>query len=392
MVAALAASSMVARSSTQQADGQAVAHLGVDVGGADDLVGQAGPGEGVLVGAARPADDGDALCAAGGLGLGDERGCGGQRGAPRCRRERVALADQRLLHPSVALHRFEVEPAAVAQPAVVHRVAVHADIAQHLVAAALHHRAAADRAGGARALLLAEIPRAGLEAVRLGGERPDRADLHGVAAEVAAERLVGEGGDVGVVAAAVEVDQRIAGHLVGEAGAAVAQDAALAVEVDDVADRDRLLVVALLLDEAALAGAVAERLVLQGALAALVAHRAVERVVGEQQFEHAFLHPLGGLALGVDLHVRGHRHHARDGDGRAAARVALDQAHAALAHRGHAVVVAEAGDVLAGVGGGLDDQLPLARHARTPLTVMLTALGSTGGVSAASVISWLRPR
>jgi hypothetical protein len=50
------------------------------------------------------------------------------------------------------------------------------------------------------------------------------------------------------------VDQRVAGDLVGEAGAAVAQDAALAVEAHEVADRDRLLEVALLLDEPALAG------------------------------------------------------------------------------------------------------------------------------------------
>ena len=72
----------------------------------------------------------------------------------------------------------------------------------------------------------------------------------------------------------------------------------------EVADRDRLLVVALLLDEAALARAVAERLVLQRALAALVADRAVERVVGEQELEDAVLRLLGRRRLGVDLHVR----------------------------------------------------------------------------------------
>ena len=58
-----------------------------------------------------------------------------------------------------------------------------------------------------------------------------------------------------LVAPLHEVDQRVAGDVLGEAGAAVAEDAALAVEVDEVADRDRLLVVALLLDEPALARA-----------------------------------------------------------------------------------------------------------------------------------------
>ena len=134
-----------------------------------------------------------------------------------------------------------------------------------------------------------EIPRAGLEPVRRRGERADRTDLHGVAREVRDERLVGERHHLGVVAPADEVDQLVAGHLVGEAGAAIAQNAPFAVEVDQVADRDRLLVVTLLFDEARLARAVAECLVLQRALAPLVADGAVERVVGEQQLEHALL-------------------------------------------------------------------------------------------------------
>ena len=91
------------------------------------------------------------------------------------------------------------------------------------------------------------------------------------------------------VAPLAEVDERIAGDLVGEAGAAAALDAALAVEQHEVADRDRLLEVPLLLDEARLAGTERERLVLQRALAAAVAHRAVERVVDQQELEHAVL-------------------------------------------------------------------------------------------------------
>ncbi len=66
--------------------------------------------------------------------------------------------------------------------------------------------------------------------------------------------LNGSSGNVitcGGVAALDEVDQRVAGHLVGEAGAAVAEDAALAVEQHELAERDRLLVVPLLLHEPA---------------------------------------------------------------------------------------------------------------------------------------------
>ena len=73
------------------------------------------------------------------------------------------------------------------------------------------------------------------EAVGRGRQRAHRADLHGVAREVGAERLAGEGGDLDLVAAPGEVDQRLAGHLVGEAGAAAALDAALTVEQHQVA-------------------------------------------------------------------------------------------------------------------------------------------------------------
>src|SRR3546814_7847051 len=123
----------------------------------------------------------------------------------------------------------------------------------------------------------------------LGGEGPDRADLDGVAREVRGEGLVGERVDLGLGATVDEVDEGVAGDLIGEAGAAVAEDAALAVEVDEVGDRDRLLEVDLLLDEPGLAGTVGVGLVLQRALAALVAHRAVEGVVGEEELEHALL-------------------------------------------------------------------------------------------------------
>ena len=136
---------------------------------------------------------------------------------------------------------------------------------------------------------LDQVPGPGLEPVRVDGQGADRADLHGVAAEVRGEGVVREGVDLGLVAPVHEVDQRLAGHLVGEAGAAVAEDAALAVEQHQVAHRDGLLEVALLLDEAGLARAVGHGLVLERALAALVADRAVERVVDEQELEHAVL-------------------------------------------------------------------------------------------------------
>ena len=185
-----------------------------------------------------------------------------------------------------------------------------------------------------------------------------------------AERLVGERHHLRLVAALGEVDQRVAGDLVGEAGAAVAQDAALAVEQHEVADRDRLLEVPLLLDVAALARTVAERLVLQRALAALVADRAVERVVGEQQLDDALLGPLRSSATRCRPSCRARPDHARRRQLRTATAVDLDEAHAAHADRAHPLVVAEPRDVLAVPLGGGDDQLALAGRDRSPLIVI----------------------
>ena len=342
-----------ARQAEHDLGGEAVGQLGVDVVGADDALGELGPGVGVLVGEVGPAEDGDAarlggLDRGGRLGEGDAPGGGG---------ERVALADERGTEAVVAVDRLEPEAALVAEPAPVHRVDVDALVAEDLVAARLHHDPAADRAAGAGALDLVEVPRPGLEAVRRRGERADRADLHRVAAEVAGEGVVGERVDLGLVPAVLEVDERVAGDVLGEPRAPVAQDAALAVEGHEVADRDRLLEVALLLDEPALARAVGHGLVLQRALAALVAHRAVERVVDQEELEDAVLRLLRGLALGVDDHLVGHRDHAGGLEGGAAAGVDVDDAHAAHAHRLHARVVAEARDVGAGPLGGLDHEL-----------------------------------
>ena len=200
----------------------------------------------------------------------------------------------------------------------------------------------------------------------VGGERADRADLHGVAAEVRGERLVREG-----------VDLRSGRRgpwkwISGSPATSLAKRVQRSHRMQrsrsrqhEVADRDRLLEVALLLDEAALARAVGQRLVLQRALAALVADRAVERVVDQQELEHAVLGLLGDLADSVSTTMPAATWIMQAGcSAGPAARVDLDEAHAAHAHRLHALVVAEARDVDAGPLGGVDDQLALARPRR----------------------------
>ena len=133
--------------------------------------------------------------------------------------------------------------------------------------------------------------------------------------------------DEGVVAAVQEDELVILGDLLREAHAAVAEDAALAVDRDQRRQLERLLEMALGLDEARAARAPAVGDVLQRALAALVADGAVERVVHEQELDDRVLRVLdavGGVWTTMpSLHGRGARRlQLRDA-------LDLDQAHAA---------------------------------------------------------------
>ena len=133
----------------------------------------------------------------------------------------------------------------------------------------------------------------GAEPVGGPGQRADRADLHGVAGEVGVERHALGDADLLLRPAIDQFDQRVAGDLVGEPGAPGALDAALAVQQHLRGQRDRLGERALAPGEPGLALAGGHGLVLQRALTALVAHRAVERVVDQQHLHDTALGLLG---------------------------------------------------------------------------------------------------
>ena len=144
--------------------GEAVAELAVDVVGAEHALGQLGPRVGVLVGEPGAAEHGRPRpClerARGSLGRGVEGLA--HDGLDQL----VALAHQRRADAVVAVDGLEVEAALVAQPALVDRVDVDAEVAHEPVRRRLHRDPAADRARRARRLDLLEVPGPGLEAVR----------------------------------------------------------------------------------------------------------------------------------------------------------------------------------------------------------------------------------
>jgi hypothetical protein len=205
-------------------------------------------------------------------------------------------------HPLRRVHELEAEAAAVAEEHLVD-VAVEAPLHTAQLAVARRQRGrAAEAAVRAHRRRRLQVPLARVAArERLVVEHAGRADLDEVAAELALQRAALGAAEVHLVAQAEWAEVAAAGVLVVEARAAVAGDAAVELVGDE---RPEVLVL-----EGPLAPAVApvavpghDRHVLQVALAALVADRAVVRVAQHHELDH-----LGAEAdrLGVeDVHLR----------------------------------------------------------------------------------------
>src|SRR4029077_14358604 len=143
----------------------------------------------------------------------------------------------------------------------------------------LHHQVRAEGVVRRDGLAPRKLPGARAVAERLRGQRTHRTDVDHVAGELGFDRAADERDDLGVLAAAGEAELHHAGDLLAEAHAARALDAAAHLLGGD--QRAELFSGnhALFFLIARIAVAVADREVLQLALAALVADRAVERVV-----------------------------------------------------------------------------------------------------------------
>ena len=300
-----------------------------------------------------------------------------------------ADAPERVDDPVVGVEVGEREPALVADPALVDLGVVARQDPLHLALARRHRDVAADRAVRADRRHVLDLPRPRLEAVARREQRADRAELGDVAGERRAVRVVAEGRDQRLRAAVDGHELAVLGHVRGEAGAAVAEDAALAVERDRGRDRDRLLEGPLREGHPRLPRPVAEGQVLQRALAALVADRAVERVVDEDELERALLAVGGLLRRGRGLHhhpvLRRHRaaglelRHPLD----------LDEAHAAGADgRAEPGLVAEHRDLDARDHGRLDEARALRHLDLDAVDRQRDELGRRSGHAGTSAVGW----
>ena len=167
---------------------------------------------------------------------------------------------------------------------------------------------AAVRTVSANGADVVHFPRAGLVTVRAAGERAHGTDIDAGAAFVAVQMIAIVGGDLGNDSAIHDAQRADAHAFITHAHAAVAEDAARGVVKHH--RRPLLLIhVQLGFGVAAFARAVAEDHVLQFALAAFIADRAIERMVGEQQFQHGF------AGLRDKRRIRSHHHAFADRNG-----------------------------------------------------------------------------
>ena len=271
----------------------------------------------------------------------------------------VAL-DERGLDPVAAVH-----PAVGDAPVVAHEVAVHLDVGpraepHHDVLARVDGDVAALRAPGADRGRLVELPGPRLVQEVFREERAHGAQVHHVPRPGVVEPRLGVDADVGPVAALRHVEHRLLRYVLHEAHAPRAQDAAVG-DVEHVGPEVLHRVEALreLRAVPRAATPLLEGEVLQLALARLVADRAIERVVDEEQLQHSHARALCLRVLGVHHHALGDRRGAGDLELRRL--LDLDEAHAAHARHRQSRMVAVVRDEDARLLRRLDHERPL-RH------------------------------
>src|ERR1019366_8152779 len=228
---------------------------------------------------------------------GDHADAVGRGGLDLRRHRREGLRPGRGLKLAAFAHVRPVQPLAhqavagiaglVGDPLLVDLVIGARQDAHHLVGARIDADGAAHGFHHVNALGLGQLPGPGLESVGLGGQSANGAEVDDIAGKLAGHRLLEIGGDLDVLAATDQTDLRLAGDFADEAHAAGALDAAGHHRLDQWT-HELFFDGALVLHIAGGVAAETHRLVLQVALAALVADRAVQRVVDEQELHHPF--------------------------------------------------------------------------------------------------------
>ena len=286
----------------------------------------------------------------------------------RDRAEGPGLAGIRRGEQARVVGRLVAVPPLVADPVIVDEGVEPGGEPPDLAAVLLGVDVAAGGAAGADGVMLREKPGPLLVEEILREQGTDRAQVDHVFGQGVDDREAGKDVDLGVVTPPHHLEFAGLGDLAGEPDASGAHDAPVLVQLDGVGDVF-LGVDDPLLDEAVARLAVLVAVVLQAALAGLVADGAVERVIDQEVFHD---HPL----MLADFRAVGHEHRPvlrrrlAGGDelgdhldlaGLGVLRADLDLAHPAVGDDRKRGVPAVIRDVGPGELGGLDgvELLPL---------------------------------
>ena len=268
----------------------------------------------------------------------------------------------------------ESKSVTIRHPGRIHLVVFARRDAENFIATGPDRGVAAGAAVEIDALGFLEEPDTHLEAEVIGSQGSHRTNVGGVEGVVIIKATSGVDRHGSVSATLGESEDGFFGHFFHKADAAAAHNTAFVVEADVFANVDVLGLLDLGFLETGLAATVFHRKLLELAFAGLVADRAVERVVDEEEFHDALAGGLDELAGGADSHVFGHGIGASD-DGtrhpadflkpivivrgvgarsRTGRHSHLHEAHAAIAGRGKFGMVAVMGDFFADQLGGFD--------------------------------------
>ena len=262
-----------------------------------------------------------------------------QRGLPIHFVPFAAVFDFRRFQTAFVIQALIGETVAVGNPAFVDGFVFQRQHAAHGVVFGLHNQVAAQRVMGGNRFAAAQFPRTGIVTERFAGERADGAQINHVARQFGFHRFADKRHDFGKLAAVGHGDFLHTGDFFGKTHAAGAVDAAAHFRGGNQRPHIFADYRTFLFGVAAGRIAIAHGQILQLAFAALVANRAVERVVDEQKLHHPGLRLFGLGRMSVHHHTVGYRRGA--GRQRFGGFFHFHQTHAAVGGDRQFFVVAE---------------------------------------------------
>ena len=285
----------------------------------------------------------------GNLGTFHGFGSRGQRLAPCCGLQLAGDTHIRLVQ-TLRPQAIPDKTGFVGNPFLVHAIMVARQDAFDFAPLGIDPNVGAKRVHHVNRFGLGQLPRTGGEGIGFIGQRANRAKINDVALQVAVQGFVQIGGDFRVFATADLAHYSDARDFCSEAHATGAGNTAGHFGGNQRA-KVQIINCAFGFFVARAGQAIGHRLILQIALAALIANRAIQRVVDQHEFHHAFaglfhhrrigFHnrrlPFGTGAQIAHLHGTGGRRFGRPPDN-------FDQTHAAVPRDGQAFVITKTRD------------------------------------------------